>query len=62
MHEVCPSRSHFTTDDRSVGRSVCLGVGHHFGAHGQVFLFPFFCLKIALLLENCELWEQRSLS
>jgi hypothetical protein len=30
-------------------QSVCLGVGHPFGAHDQIFLFPFFCRKIALL-------------
>jgi hypothetical protein len=40
------SRSYFKTD----GQSVCLGVGHPFGAHDQILLFPFFCRKIALLL------------
>jgi hypothetical protein len=25
-----------------------LGVGHPFGAHDQILLFPFFCRKIAL--------------
>jgi hypothetical protein len=39
------SRSYFTTDGQSVSQSVCLGVGHH-----QIFLLPFFCQKIALLL------------
>jgi hypothetical protein len=33
----------------AVSQSVCLGIGHPFGAHDQIFLFPFFCLKIALL-------------
>jgi hypothetical protein len=27
----------------TVGRSVWLGVGHPFGAHDQILLFPFFC-------------------
>jgi hypothetical protein len=34
----------------TVSQSVCLGVGHPFGAHDQILLFPFFCRKIALLL------------
>jgi hypothetical protein len=33
----------------TVGQSVCLGVGHPFGAYDQILLFPFFCRKIALL-------------
>jgi hypothetical protein len=44
------SRSYFTTDSQSVSQSVCLGVGHPFGAHDQILLFPFFPLTFALLL------------
>jgi hypothetical protein len=33
----------------TVSQSVCLGVGHPFGAHEQVCLFPFFYRAIALL-------------
>jgi hypothetical protein len=28
---------------------VCLGEEHPFGAHDQILLFHFFCLKIAFL-------------
>jgi hypothetical protein len=31
----------------TVSQSVCLGVGHSFGAHEQILLFPF------VLPENC---------
>jgi hypothetical protein len=34
----------------TVSQSVCLGVGHPFGAHDQLSLFPLFCRKIAWLL------------
>jgi hypothetical protein len=33
----------------TVSRPIHLGVGHPFGTHDQIFLFPFFCRKIALL-------------
>jgi hypothetical protein len=33
----------------TVGQSVCLGVGHPFGAHDRILLSPFFCRKIVLL-------------
>jgi hypothetical protein len=33
----------------TVGQSVSLGVGHPFGVHDQILLFPFFCRTIALL-------------
>jgi hypothetical protein len=36
------------TVGQSVSQSVCLGVGHPFGAHDQLLLFPFFCRKVAL--------------
>jgi hypothetical protein len=46
-------------DWRSVSQSVCLGVGHPFGAHDQISLFPFFCRKIALLFFlGRPLWRQ----
>jgi hypothetical protein len=48
-------RSYFTTDSKS----VCLGVGHPFGAHDQILLFPFFCQKTALLFVlGCPLWRE----
>jgi hypothetical protein len=48
-------RSHFTID----GQSVCLGVGHPFGAHDQISLFPFFCRKIAwLFVLGRPLWRE----
>jgi hypothetical protein len=43
------SRNYFTTVSQSVSQSVCLGVGHPFGAHDQMLLFPLCCRKIALL-------------
>jgi hypothetical protein len=33
----------------TVNLSVCLGVGHPFGIHDQILLFPFFYRTIALL-------------
>jgi hypothetical protein len=43
----------------SVNQSVCLGVGHPFGAHDQIFLFPFFCRKIALpFVLGRPLWRE----
>jgi hypothetical protein len=43
-------------------QSVSLGVGHPFGAHDQILLFPFFCRKIALLfvLGRPLSWEDGS--
>jgi hypothetical protein len=39
--------------------TVCLGVGHPFGAHDQALLFPFFCRKIALLFVlGRPLWRE----
>jgi hypothetical protein len=32
-----------------VSQSLCLGVGHPFGAHDQILLFLFFYRKIALV-------------
>jgi hypothetical protein len=41
----------------TVGQSVCLGVGHPFGAHDQILHFPFFCRKIVLLFVlGLRLW------
>jgi hypothetical protein len=43
----------------TVSESVCLGVGHPFGAHDQILLFPFFCGKIALLFVlGRPLWRE----
>jgi hypothetical protein len=43
----------------TVSQSVCLGVGHPFGAHDQILLFPFFCRKIALLFVlGRPLWRE----
>jgi hypothetical protein len=36
-------------DPPTVSRPIRLGVGHPFGAHDQILLFPFFFRKIALL-------------
>jgi hypothetical protein len=33
----------------TISLSACLVVGHPFGAHDQILLFPSFCRKIALL-------------
>jgi hypothetical protein len=33
----------------TVSRPIRLGVGHPFGVHDQIFLFPFFCRTIALI-------------
>jgi hypothetical protein len=43
----------------TVSRPISLGVGHPFGAHDEILLFPFFCRKIALLfvLEH-PLWRE----
>jgi hypothetical protein len=35
------------------------GVGHPFGAHDQILLFPFFCRKIALLFVFGPLSDER---
>jgi hypothetical protein len=55
LHWLSRRRSYFTTD----GQSVCLGVGHPFGAYDQILLFPLFCRKIALffVLER-PLWRE----
>jgi hypothetical protein len=42
-------------DWRSVSQSVCLGVGHSFGAHDQILLFPFFCFALRL---GRPLWRE----
>jgi hypothetical protein len=43
----------------TVSRSVCLGVGHSFGAHDQISLFPLFCLKIDLIFVlGHPLWRE----
>jgi hypothetical protein len=40
-----------------VGQSVCLGVGHPFGAHDQILLFLFICRKIVFLfVSGRPLW------
>jgi hypothetical protein len=45
-------------DWRSVSQYV-LGVGHPFGAHDQIFLFPFFCRTVALLfVQGHPLWRE----
>jgi hypothetical protein len=42
-----------------VCRPIRLGVGHPFGARYQIFLFPFFCGRIALLLVlGRPLWRE----
>jgi hypothetical protein len=47
------------TSRLTVSQSICLGVGHPFGAHDQILLFPFFCRKIALLfILGCPLWQE----
>jgi hypothetical protein len=49
------SRSYFMTE----GQSVCLGVGHPFGAHDQILLFLLFCRKMALLFVlGRPLWRE----
>jgi hypothetical protein len=36
-----------------------IGVGHPFGAHDQIFRFPFFCLTVALLFfSGSRLWRK----
>jgi hypothetical protein len=30
----------------TVSQSVCFYIGHPFGAHDEILLFPFFCRKI----------------
>jgi hypothetical protein len=53
------SKSQLLYDWRSVSQSVCLGVGHPFGALDQILLFPFFCRKIALLFVlGRPLWRE----
>jgi hypothetical protein len=43
----------------TVNRPIRLGLGHHFGAHDQIFLFPFFCRTIALLFVlGRPLWRE----
>jgi hypothetical protein len=43
----------------TVSRPIRLGVGHAFGAHDQIFLFPFFCLTIALFFVlGRPLWRE----
>jgi hypothetical protein len=43
----------------TINRPIRLGVGHPFGAHDQIFLFPFFCRKIALLFVlGRPLWRE----
>jgi hypothetical protein len=40
-------------------QSLCLGVGHLFGAHHQILLFSFFCRKIVLLfVMERPLWRE----
>jgi hypothetical protein len=47
------------TVSQSVSQSVCLGVGHPFGALDQIFLFPFFCKTVALLFVlGRPLWRE----
>jgi hypothetical protein len=60
IYNIYGSRSrYFTTDGQSVSRSVCLGVGHPLGAHDQILLFSFFCLKITLLFDlGRPLWRE----
>jgi hypothetical protein len=43
----------------TVSRPIRIGVGHPFGAHDQIFLFPFFCRTIALLFVlGRPLWRE----
>jgi hypothetical protein len=43
----------------AVDQSVCLGVGHPFGAHYQILFFNFFCRKIALFFVfGRPLWRE----
>jgi hypothetical protein len=43
----------------TISRPICHGVRHPFGAHDQIFLFPSFCQKIALLFVlGCPLWRE----
>jgi hypothetical protein len=43
----------------TASQSVCLGVGHPFGAHDQIFFFPFSCQKIALVFVlGRPLWRE----
>jgi hypothetical protein len=43
----------------TVSRPIRLGVWHPFGAHDQIFLFPFFCRTIALLFVlGRPLWRE----
>jgi hypothetical protein len=53
------SKSKLLYDWRSVSQSVCLGVGHPFGAYDKILLIPFFCRKIALLFVlGRPLWRE----
>jgi hypothetical protein len=43
----------------TVSKSVCLGFGHLFRAHDQIFLFSFLCRKIALpFVLGRPLWRE----
>jgi hypothetical protein len=43
----------------TVNRPIRLGVGHPFGAHDQIFIFPFFCRTIALIfILGHPLWRE----
>jgi hypothetical protein len=43
----------------TVSRPIRLGVGHPFGAHDQIFFFPFFCRTVALLFVlGLPLWRE----
>jgi hypothetical protein len=44
----------------TVSQSVCLGVGHPFGVHDQILLFPLFCQKIAFLFSLGALSDERT--
>jgi hypothetical protein len=44
----------------TVSQSVCLGVGHPFGVHDQILLFPSFCRKIAFLFSLGALSDERT--
>jgi hypothetical protein len=47
------------TVSQSVSQSVCLGVGHPFGAYDQIFRFSFFCRKMSLLIVlGRPLWRE----